>query len=378
MRVVIAMDSFKGSMSSLAAGEAARRGVLSVREAEVTVLPAADGGEGTTLALTCGLGGSMVSAEVRGPLGDPVWANYGILPDRRTAVMEMAAASGLTLVPAAQRDPLRANTFGVGQMILDAVRRGCDSFLIGIGGSATTEGGIGMLTALGYEFFDAEGKNVPPDVLHLHEIASVSDEKVPEEVRESRFRIACDVRNPLCGEEGSVRVFGAQKGVREEDMALLDGELRAFADATAAWSGKDCREAPGAGAAGGLGFAFLSYLPHAELRSGIGLVLEAVGLKEAAADADFVLTGEGRIDRQTRMGKVPFGVAEAARAAGCKKVLAFGGSVTEGAAESLLPEIDGCFGITPEGMPLEEAMREETAKRNMEEAVKRVFREPAE
>ena len=352
MRVVIAMDSFKGSMSSLAAGEAARRGVLSVREAEVTVLPAADGGEGPTLALTCGLGGSMVSAEVRGPLGDPVWANYGILPDRHTAVMEMAAASGLTLVPEAQRDPLRANTFGVGQMILDAVRRGCDSFLIGIGGSATTEG--------------------------LHEIASVSDEKVPEEVLKSRFRIACDVRNPLCGEEGSVRVFGAQKGVREEDMALLDGELRAFADATAAWSGKDCREAPGAGAAGGLGFAFLSYLPHAELRSGIGLVLEAVGLKEAAADADFVLTGEGRIDRQTRMGKVPFGVAEAARAAGCKKVLAFGGSVAEGAAEALLPEIDGCFGITPEGMPLEEAMREETAKRNMEEAVRRVFRETAE
>lgn len=378
MRVVIAMDSFKGSMSSLAAGEAAKRGVLSACDAEVTVLPAADGGEGTTLALTCGLGGSMVSAEVRGPLGDPVWANYGILPDRHTAVMEMAAASGLTLVPETERDPLRANTFGVGQMILDAVRRGCDSFLVGIGGSATTEGGIGMLNALGYEFLDGNGDPVPPDVLHLHEIASVSDSKVPEEVLRSVFRIACDVQNPLCGPEGSVRIFGGQKGVRETDMDLLDGELGAFADVTAAWSGKDCREAPGAGAAGGLGFAFLSYLPHAELRSGIGLVLEAVGMKEAAEGADLVLTGEGRIDRQTRMGKVPFGVARTAKEAGCAKVLAFGGSVAEGAAETLLPEIDGCFGITPEGMPLEEAMREDTAKRNMEETVRRVFREMAE
>ena len=374
MRVVIAMDSFKGSMSSLAAGEAAKRGILSVCDAEVTVLPVADGGEGTTLALTCGLGGSMVAAEVKGPLGTPVWANYGILPDRHTAVMEMAAASGLTLVPETDRDPLMANTFGVGQMILDAIRRGCDSFLIGIGGSATTEGGIGMLNALGYSFLDIEGRPVPPEVERLHEIVEISDEKVSPEVLDCEFRIACDVRNPLCGEEGSVRIFGGQKGVREADMDRLDGELHAFADVTAAWSGKDLRDVPGAGAAGGLGFAFLSYLPHAELRSGIGLVLDAVGMQEAAGKADIVLTGEGRIDRQTRMGKVPFGVAEAARKAGCKKVIAFGGSVVDGAADALRPEIDECFGITPEGMPLEEAMKEETAKRNMEETVRDVFR----
>lgn len=373
MKIVAAIDSFKGSMTSAEAGEAARRGVLRAMDARVTVLPVADGGEGTVRALVTGLGGSFRTARVTGPLDSPVTARYGVLPDGRTALMEMAEAAGITLAPGNGSDPRRATTFGVGQMILHALRAGCREFIIGIGGSATTEGGIGMLAALGWEFFDESGASLPPRFDSLGKIARIHGSRVPGELADCRFRIACDVTNPLCGSRGAVAVFGPQKGVRPEEIAPMDAAMARYAAAAEAFSGRSCAEAPGAGAAGGLGFAFLNFFPKAELRSGVDLVLEAVGLEEALKGADVVITGEGRLDGQTAMGKVPAGVARLAKRHGCL-VLAFAGGVAGDVAACSETGIDAYFPILREPISLEEAMRPETARRNMELAVEQVFR----
>lgn len=373
MKVVIAIDSFKGSLRSMEAGEAARRGILRAMEAEIVVKPLADGGEGTVEALVTGLGGSFRSVEVEGPLGKATRARYGILLDGKTAVMEMAEASGITLVPRNELDPRRASTVGVGQMILDAIQTGCRDFLIGIGGSATTEGGIGMLSALGWAFFDEAGALLPPVFSSLGKIARIEAERVRPALRDCRFRIACDVTNPLCGERGAVAVYGPQKGVKPGEIEEMDAALRHYARSAEAFSGKRCMDAPGAGAAGGLGFAFLNFLPNVELRSGIDIVLEAVGLEAALRDADLVVTGEGRLDGQTAMGKVPVGVAKLAKRHGCR-VLAFAGGVTEDAGVCNAAGIDAFFPIVRDVTTLEEAMKPETARRSMELAVEQVFR----
>ncbi|MCD7833205.1 MAG: glycerate kinase [Lachnospiraceae bacterium] len=395
MKVVIAVDSFKGSMSSMEAGEAAREGVLLARDASVVVRPLADGGEGTTEALVEGLGGSYVDAEVSGPLSERVRARYGILGDGRTAVMEMAKAAGITLVKREALNPWLASTVGVGEMIRDAIGRGCREFMIGIGGSATTEGGIGMLQALGYEFYDRNGQLLPPRLDSLGEIARIDDSHVMPELDECYFRVACDVTNPLCGENGAVYVYGPQKGVKREECALLDEKLRHYAEETGKFLRKkngakkgenscgNCEDGrtgwesaacyPGAGAAGGLGFAFLSYLPHAELKPGISIVLDAIRLEEELADADIVLTGEGRLDGQTAMGKAPVGVARLAKKHGCR-VIAFAGSVAEDAAVCNTEGIDAFFPIVRGVTTLAEAMNPENAKNNMRRAVEQVFR----
>lgn len=373
MKVVIAIDSFKGSMSSMEAGYAAREGILRACDAEVAVKPLADGGEGTTEALTSGLGGAFVSVDVNGPLGGKVRAGYGIMKDGTTAVMEMAQASGIMLVKREELDPWRATTYGVGQMIADAVKRGCRSFIIGIGGSATTDGGVGMLQALGYEFLDAEGKQIGYGIGELDRIVRISDRKRLPELSECHFQIACDVRNPLYGENGAVYVYGPQKGVKEEEKQLLDRKMQHFAEMTARFSGRDHSQAEGAGAAGGLGFAFLGYLPDAELKPGIEIVLKAVGLEREIASADIVITGEGRLDSQTAMGKVPVGVARLAKKYG-KKVIAFAGSVAEDAGKCNEEGIDAFFPILRGVTTLEEAMTPETAKRNMSLTVEQVFR----
>lgn len=374
MKVVVAMDSFKGSLESLEAGKAVREGIQKAcPDAEVAVKPLADGGEGTAKSLTDGLGGRCVTTEVTGPMGERVTARYGILADGSTAVMEMAEAAGITLVDREKRNPWKASTTGVGEMILDAVSRGCQTFLIGIGGSATTEGGIGMLQALGYVFFDESENRLLPEVESLGRIAAISGEDVPEALRQCRFQIACDVSNPLCGEQGAVCVYGPQKGVKEEEKAEMDEAMRRYAEQTALFTGKNCSKTPGAGAAGGLGFAFLSYFEHVELKPGISVVLDAVGLENEVKNADIVVTGEGRLDGQTAMGKAPSGVAKLAKKYGCK-VLAFAGSVADDAGACNEEGIDAFFPVIRGVTTLEEAMKAENARRNIALTVEQVFR----
>lgn len=373
MKAVIAIDSLKGSLTSMEAGNAAKEGILcAIPDAEVIVKPLADGGEGTTAALIDGLGGSFIQTQVTGPLGESVMATYGILEDK-TAVMEMAEAAGMILVKREELNPWKATTYGVGQMIADAIRRGCRNFLIGIGGSATTDGGVGMLQALGWEFLDAEGKEIGYGIGNLDQIATIHTKHLLPELRECHFQIACDVKNPLYGEKGAVYVFGPQKGVKEEEKPLLDEKMQHFARMTREFLGTDYSQVEGAGAAGGLGFAFLSYLTNVELRSGIDLVLQAIGLENQIKEADVVVTGEGRLDFQTAMGKVPVGVAHLAKKYG-KKVIAFAGSVTEDAGKCNEEGIDAFFPIVRGVTTLDEAMDKETAKRNMKLSVEQVFR----
>lgn len=373
MKIVVAIDSFKGSLSSIEAGSAAKSGIERAGLADVTVMPLADGGEGTTEALVEGLGGTYVSAVVTGPLGGSVNAVYGILGDGRTAVMEMARASGIMLVDRKKLDPSKATTYGVGEMILDAAGRGCREFIVGIGGSATTDGGAGMLQALGFEITDEKGENIRPGIRDLDRIADITPKNVPKVLKECHFSIACDVKNPLCGENGAVWIYGPQKGVREEEKDIFDRKMKHFADKTQEYTGADHRTAPGAGAAGGLGYAFLSYLPNAELKSGIDIVLEAVGLEQELKDADLVITGEGRLDHQTAMGKAPVGVARLAKKYGVK-VFAFAGSVSRDASKCNSAGIDAFFPIVRGVTTLEEAMDPENAKENMALSVEQVFR----
>lgn len=373
MKIVIAVDSFKGSMSSMEAGNAAKAGILRVCDAEIVVKPLADGGEGTTEALVEGLGGEYVSVWVTGPLGERTKARYGILGDGRTAVMEMAQAAGIVLVNREELDPTRATTYGVGEMILDAVTRGCREFIIGIGGSATSEGGVGMLQALGYAITDETGKSIRPGICDLGRIQSISAENVPDVLKECHFSIACDVKNPLCGENGAVYVYGPQKGVKEEEKQSFDEKMKHFADKTREYNQVDYRWTEGAGAAGGLGFAFLSYLPKVELKSGIDIVLEAIGFEQEVKAADIVITGEGRLDAQTAMGKVPVGVARLAKKYGAS-VFAFAGGVTKEAGKCNAAGIDAFFPIVRGVTTLEEAMEPENAKENMTLTVEQVFR----
>ena len=380
-KVLIAIDSFKGSMSSLEAGYAAKEGIRQAEKKmrkpgdpplEITVKPVADGGEGTMAALIAGLGGEVIQTEVTGPLGEKVNAKYGIVQEEKLAVLEMAEAAGITLVDKEELNPAKATTYGVGEMILDAVKRGCRQFIVGIGGSATTDGGVGMLQALGFEFLDQNGTEIQPGIQDLDKIAEIRIEKVPEELNACHFKVACDVKNPLLGPNGAVYVYGSQKGVQEREKAGFDSKMEHYAVRTAEFAGFDARMCEGAGAAGGLGFAFLSYL-DAELQSGITIVLDTLNFKEAMAGADLVLTGEGRLDKQTAMGKVPVGIAKLAKQQGCK-VLAFAGGVTEEAVLCNQEGIDAFFPIVRGACSLEEAMKKENAERNIRDSVEQVFR----
>lgn len=372
MKVVIAIDSLKGSMTSMEAGRAIKEGILTVDPStEVIVKPLADGGEGTTEALAEGLGGEMIHVNVHGPLENPVDAAYGMISESKTAIMEMAAAAGIILVGKDKR-PLDATTYGVGEMIRDAITRGCREFIIGIGGSATNDGGIGMLTALGYEFLDAEGKPAGIGAGALYKVAKICDDKVMPELKDCHFRIACDVTNPLCGENGSTYIYGPQKGVTVELRDELDHAMGAYAQVVKAYNGTDYAKTPGAGAAGGLGFAFLSFL-SGELLPGIELVLNAVEMDKAMEGVDLVFTGEGRLDYQTAMGKAPVGIAKMAKKHGAK-VIALAGAVIEGAQECNEQGIDAYFPILRQVVTLDEAMDPATARKNMVETTEQVMR----
>lgn len=355
------------------AGRAARAGILAARpDASVTIKPLADGGEGTTDALIEGLGGSKIDITVTGPMGQPVQACYGYLDASSTAVIEMAAAAGITLVAPEERNPLIASTYGVGEMILDAAARGCRDFIIGIGGSVTNDGGIGMLKALGFRFLDKDGRDAGEGGQALGKIMSVDTGGRNPLLTGCRFQVACDVTNPLCGKNGATYIYGPQKGVTEDLLEQLDADMAHYAAVTAEALGSGHAVAKGAGAAGGLGFAFLSYL-GAVLTPGVDLILDAVGLREELADADIVVTGEGRLDAQTAMGKAPAGVARLAKAYGIK-VIAFAGSVAKGASACNEAGIDAFFPVIRGVTTLEEAMKPDTARENMTAAVEQVFR----
>lgn len=367
MRAVIAIDSFKGSMTSPEAGMAAAAGIRRVYpDWEITVLPVADGGEGTVDALVTGLQGVKRTVTVQDPLGRPIPAQYGILPDG-TAVIEMAAAAGLPLLKQEERDPLKTGTYGVGQLILDAIGMGCRSFIVGIGGSATNDGGMGMLKALGFGFYDNGG-----NAASLQNVARICCDGAAKELAECSFTVACDVNNPLCGPNGCSAVYGPQKGADPATVQLMDGWLVRYGELVKSVRPNADPNAPGAGAAGGIGFAFAAFL-NGRLMPGIDMVLEVVGLEQAVQTADIVLTGEGRLDGQTVMGKVPVGVAAIAKRYG-KKVVAFAGSVTPEAEVCNDHGIDAYFPILRRICTLEEAMDPENAKANMTATVEQVIR----
>ena len=373
MKVVVAIDSLKGSLSSLEAGEAIKSGVLNaIPDAEVCVRPLADGGEGTVEALALGMGGELKTVEVTGPLGEKVNCLYGILEESNTAILEMSGAAGITLVADEMRNPLHTTTYGVGEVIKDAIANGCRHFIVGIGGSATNDGGIGMLQALGYGMLDKDGNQVPFGAKGIKEIVTITDDQVIPELKECSFRIACDVTNPLCGERGCSAVYGPQKGATPEMVKDMDAWLSDYAKLVAEKYEKADAEYPGTGAAGGMGFAFLAYT-NAVLESGIKIILEETKLEDYVKDADIVITGEGRLDGQTAFGKAPIGVAKIAKKFD-KTVLAFAGAVTKDVVVCNEHGIDAFFPILRRIQTLQEAMTPEIARDNMVTTVEQVFR----
>ena len=372
MKIVIASDSFKGSLTSYEAGEAVQAAAAAVfPEAEVIVSPLADGGEGTAEALLDGLGGKRIQCDVQNPLGNTITAEY-VLTDNNIAVIDIAAAAGLTLIAPEQRNPLNTTTYGVGQMIDNAIRRRCREFIIGLGGSATVDGGVGMLEALGLKFFNRFGDRIKnlkgKDVADIKHIDfSDGNRHIPE----CRFRVACDVENPLCGANGAAEVFGPQKGADEKTVRLLDTALSDLADTVKMNFHRDNKNTPGAGAAGGLGWAFVTFL-NGTLENGTEIVMDATGLKEKLEDADVFVTGEGKTDAQSVMGKAPIRAAKAAKEAGAVTV-AFCGCAGEGAEAVNAEGIDSYFPILQQALTLEEAMDPQTASAALTATAKQYF-----
>ena len=356
MRIVVAPDSYKGSVSALAVAGAMERGILRVyRDAEVCKVPIADGGEGTVEALVAATGGEIRHSVVRGPLGEPVDAAWGILGDGHTAVIEMAAASGLPLLAAEQRDPRRASTYGTGELIRAALDAGLRRIIIGIGGSATNDGGAGMARALGARFCADDGQELVEGGAALAGLARVEVGALDARLAECEITVACDVDNPLCGARGASVVFGPQKGADPAAVAELDAALGNFAICARDATGRDVAEIPGAGAAGGLG-AGLLFFTGAKLRPGVDIVLAAVGFAELVKDAAFVITGEGRTDFQTAFGKAPVGVAKVAKACGVP-VFCLSGGLGEGADDVLALGIDAVMSICDRPLALDECMK---------------------
>lgn len=364
MKIIVAVDSFKGSLTSLEAGGAVEVGAKKAApNAEVKVYPLADGGEGTCKTLTKGLGGEIRTVRVAGALGTRVNAEYGKVGD--LAIIEIATAAGLVLVPKNLRNPLRTTTFGVGEIILQAVRDGCRNFIIGIGGSATNDCGLGMLTALGYNFgCGIFGRD-------LARVRKIETDKVAAELSDCKFKIACDVKNPLTGENGCSAVYAPQKGADEKVVAQMDEWIKNFAELTATKFQLEKLSVEGDGAAGGLGFAFRAFL-KGELVPGTELVLDALKISDDLKDADILITGEGTIDSQTLQGKAPAGVAKLAKSVNPKiKVVAIGGGVKEIAGAT---EIDAVFSILREPMTLETAIKKSVAEKNISVTVEQIVK----
>ncbi|MDZ5721320.1 glycerate kinase [Bacillus sp. SXabc123] len=354
MKIIIAPDSFKESLSALEAADAIERGFKSVFPgADYRKLPMADGGEGTVQSLVDATNGSIKEQVVTGPLGEPVKAFFGMMGDGKTAVIEMAAASGLHLVPVEKRNPLITTTRGTGELIAAAIDAGAERLIIGIGGSATNDGGAGMIQALGGRLLDDSGREIGPGGGTLSQLASIDVSGLDPRLHNVKIEVACDVDNPLTGPRGASAVFGPQKGATDDMVKALDQHLTHFADVAEKALGTTYREAEGAGAAGGLGWSLLAFF-HADLKRGIDIVLEAVDFENEVQDADLVITGEGRIDSQTIYGKTPIGVAKAAKSYDVP-VIGIAGSVSRDSDAVYQHGIDALFSIVPGAVPLEDA-----------------------
>ena len=371
MRIVVAPDSFKGSISAIGVSNAMERGIKKVfPQADVYKVPIADGGEGTVEALVTATGGQMLYHNVTGPLGNPVNACWGILGDGETAVIEMAAASGLTLVEQEKRNPRITTTFGTGELIKAAIDKGMRKIIIGIGGSATNDGGAGMAQALGVRFLNADGNELPFGGAALANLASINITNVDARLKNTTIMVACDVDNPLCGPRGASAVYGPQKGATPEIIAELDAALAHYANIAKQTTGKDIAENSGAGAAGGLG-AGLLFFTAAQLKPGVEIVLEATGFDDMVKKAQLVVTGEGRTDFQTAFGKAPVGVAKVAKKYNVP-TLCLSGGLGQGHKDVLEQGIDGVSSIIPRPITLEECM--ENASELIEDGTERLCR----
>lgn len=371
MNILIAADSFKGSCSARQVTDTIERAAKNVLPGvTVTKIPVADGGEGTVDALIAAMHGTKVTVPVHDPLGRPITAEYGLLPDG-SAVIETAAASGLTLLKPEERDALHASTFGTGELICHALKHGVKKLILGLGGSATTDGGAGLARALGISFLDADGRELEPGGVHLSELALISTDGLLKEAAGCEFVVACDVKNHLCGALGAAAVFGPQKGADEKQIKILDEALVHYAAILKDKLHCDAADTDGSGAAGGLLCGILPYFP-VTICSGIDLVLDLTDFDEHVRHADLVVTGEGRIDFQSALGKVPVGVASRAKKIRNVPVIAIAGAKGEGCETLYSFGIDAIFDTVPGVMPLEDVMRQ--AEANLEKTSENVFR----
>jgi len=357
VKVVIAPDSFKGSATAVEVAEALAIGFQQVFPgARIEIVPMADGGEGTVEALVSATGGKTRSAYVQNPLGDEISAEYGILGDGVTAVIEMSAASGLTLVAEELRNPMVATTYGTGQLIQSALDHGCRRLLIGLGGSATNDGGAGVAMALGASLKTSDGKSIETGGQGLADLAEIDITEIDPRMNETEVVVACDVDNPLTGPHGAAHVYGPQKGATPEIVQILDQNLEHYASVIERYLGKVVTEIPGAGAAGGLGAGLIAFT-EAELKPGIDIVTETVELVQRIKEVDLVITGEGRLDAQTIYGKTPVGVAKIARQFGVP-VIAIAGGIEGNPSELYQAGITAMVDIIPRPMQLDQAIQE--------------------
>ncbi|WP_282935306.1 glycerate kinase [Paenibacillus sp. RC67] len=357
MKIVLAPDSYKGSLTAKDACDAMEQGIRrAIPDAEIVKVPMADGGEGTVRSLVDATDGSLHKVTVQGPLGSPVSAVYGILGDGITAVIEVAEASGLYLIDKENRNPLLTTTYGMGELIRHALDQGCRSFIIGLGGSATNDGGAGMAQALGVKLLNKAGKPIGLGGEALSEIDSIDDAQMDSRIRDSRFIVACDVDNPLCGPNGASAVFGPQKGATPEMVNRLDSCLNQFAEVIRRDIGTDIINLPGAGAAGGMGGGTVAFL-NAELKPGVDIVIEAAQLEMHLKGTDLVISGEGQCDFQTERGKTPYGVAKAGQRNGVPCVL-IAGSIGKGIECLYDSGVISVFSMVDKPMPLEQAMQD--------------------
>lgn len=357
MKIVVAPDSFKGSVTALQAANAIERGLLRVfSHATIEKIPMADGGEGTVQSLVDATGGEIKTAQVLDPLGYAIDAEFGILADGQTAVIEMATASGLPLIPTEKRNPLKTSTYGTGQLIHAALDSGCRRLIIGIGGSATNDGGAGMAEALGVKFLNEDGKSIERGGGGLAKLTSIDMTDLHPAIADTETVVACDVNNPLTGPNGASHIYGPQKGATPEMIKTLDANLKHFDGILAKTCGQSYNDIPGAGAAGGLGAGLMAFL-NAELKLGVDIVIDTVNLKERMKGASLVITGEGQIDYQTAFGKTPVGVAKVAKAENIP-VIAIAGGIGEGAEKVYDAGIDAMVGIVQTPMSLDDAFEE--------------------
>ncbi|OPJ59283.1 glycerate kinase [Clostridium oryzae] len=369
--IVLAPDSFKESMTSKEVCSAMEKGIKKVRgDINCIHVPMADGGEGTMNALVDATGGSIHSMKVIGPLENQITAQYGILGDNEIAVIEMASASGIQLVPKDDRNPLITTTYGTGQLIKACLDKKVKKLLIGIGGSATNDGGAGAISALGGKFLNAYGEEIGFGGAGLSKLHSIDLSKLDFRLKDVEIEVACDVTNPLCGENGASRVFGPQKGATESMIEILEENLKHYGDLINNQFGKDILNLPGAGAAGGLGAALVAFL-NAKLKKGVDTVVQYSGLENKVKTADMVWTGEGSIDYQTEFGKTPLGVAEIAKKYN-KPVIALAGKVGDDIDRLYEHGIDAIFSIMPGASAIDEALK--NGKHNMENTAENIMR----